>query len=134
MDNKNKSDYGCLDLLAQELYWWDRQHVLTAGTASDILFLLFKDGVTRHQSITNVTVSTNVGIMFSVVVLSLTNKGAHFFDNILGTKKPTKCDMCSSKCCATGTGEKKSFIGRLVTLQQKKLHTQLSKQCYPAAE
>jgi hypothetical protein len=60
---------------------------LTAGTASNMPRLLFKDGVT---TITNVTASTNVGIKFTIVVLSLTDKGEHFFDKVLGEKKPNK--------------------------------------------
>ena len=86
-DSMNKTSPTRLDLLAQELYGWDRQHYLTAGTASDMPRLLFKDGVT---TITNVTASTNVGIMFTIVLLSLTDKGAHFFDKVLGEKKLTK--------------------------------------------
>ena len=75
-DSMNKTSRTRLDLLAQELYGWDRQHYLTAGTASDMPRLLFKDGVT---TITNVTASTNVGIMFTIVMLLLTDKSAHFF-------------------------------------------------------
>ena len=86
-DSLNKSGCGCLDLLAQELYFWDQQHYLTAGTATDMPRLLFKDGIT---SITNVTASTNVGIMFLVVILSLTDKGAHYFEQVLG---PTKANQ-----------------------------------------
>ena len=54
---------------------------LTAGTATDMPRLLFKDGIT---TITNVTASTNVGIM---VILSLTDKGAHYFEQVLGATK-----------------------------------------------
>jgi hypothetical protein len=36
-------------------------------------------------TITSVTVSTNVGILFAVIVLSFTDKGAQFFDTaVLG--------------------------------------------------
>ena len=83
-DSMNKSARGRLDLLAKELYGWDRQHYLTAGTAADMPRLLFKDGVT---TITNITASTNVGIMFAIIVLSITDKGAHFFDHVLGPDK-----------------------------------------------
>jgi hypothetical protein len=31
--------------------------------------------------------STNVGIMFAIIVLSITDKGAHFFDQVLGPDK-----------------------------------------------
>jgi hypothetical protein len=40
-DSMNKSARGRLDLLAKELYGWDRQHYLTAGTAADMPQLLF---------------------------------------------------------------------------------------------
>ena len=86
-DSLNKSARGRLDLLAQELYSWDQQHYLTAGTAMDMPRLLFKDGVT---TITNITASTNVGIMFTIIVLSLTSKGARFFDTVLGEEKANK--------------------------------------------
>lgn len=86
-DSLNKSARGRLDLLAQELYSWDRQHYLTAGTAMDMPRLLFKDGVT---TITNITASTNVGIMFTIIVLSLTSKGSQFFDTVLGEEKANK--------------------------------------------
>jgi hypothetical protein len=39
-----------------------------------------------------VTASTNVGIMFTVIILSLTDKGAFFFDEVLGSDKANK--MC----------------------------------------
>ena len=53
----------------------------------DMPRLLFKDGVT---TITNVTASTNVGIMFTIIVLSLTDKGVHCFDTVLGEEKANK--------------------------------------------
>ena len=65
----------------------DRQHYLTAGTAMGMTRVLFKDGVT---TITNVAASTNVGIMFTIIVLSLTDKGAHFFDTVLGEERANK--------------------------------------------
>jgi hypothetical protein len=43
-------------------------------------------------TITKVTASTNVGIMFTVIILSLTDKGAFFFDEVLGSDKANK--MC----------------------------------------
>jgi hypothetical protein len=53
----------------------------------DMPRLLFKDEVT---TITNITASTNVGIMFTIIVLSLTDKGAHFFYTVLGEEKANK--------------------------------------------
>jgi hypothetical protein len=86
-DSMNITSHACLDLLAQELYMWDQQHFLMAGMTSEMPQLLFKDGVT---TITKVTASTNVIIMFMVVVLLLTDLGASFFDEVLGSDKANK--------------------------------------------
>jgi hypothetical protein len=46
--------------------------------------LLFKDGLSK---LTDTTASTNMGIMLTVVVLSLTTKGSHLFNCTLGPMK-----------------------------------------------
>jgi hypothetical protein len=61
-----------LDKLLKEFLGWDRQHYLSAGTNKAMSHLLFKDGVTK---LTDITASTNVGIVFTVVVLSITTQG-----------------------------------------------------------
>ena len=54
------------------------------GTEKTMPRLLFKDGISK---LTDITASTNVGIMLTVVVLSLTSKGNHFFNVTLGPLK-----------------------------------------------
>jgi hypothetical protein len=73
-----------LDKLVKEFRDWDRQHYLSAGTEKTMPRLLFKDGISK---LTDITASTNVGIMLTVVVLSLTSKGNHFFNVTLGPLK-----------------------------------------------
>jgi hypothetical protein len=76
-----------LDMLVQEFMGWDRQHYMSAGTNKLMPRLLFKDGITK---LTDITASTNVGIMFTVVLLSLTTKGSNFFNIALGPLKAQK--------------------------------------------
>jgi hypothetical protein len=109
-DNMNLAGRARLDLLAQEFCKWDRQHFLTAGTATEMPRLLFKDGVT---TITKVTASTNVGIMFTVVILSLTDKGAAFFDKILGSDKANKMRYVFQQMLCYWVWLKKEFYWKI---------------------
>jgi hypothetical protein len=83
-DNLSLSGRIRLDKLVKEFRDWDRQHYLSAGTEKTMPRLLFKDGISK---LTDITASTNVGIMLTVVVLSMTTKGSHFFNKTLGALK-----------------------------------------------
>jgi hypothetical protein len=86
-ENLHKTGRIRLDVLVKEFLGWDRQHYMSAGTNKLMPRLLFKDGITK---LTDITASTNVGIMFTVVVLSMTTKGRNFFDEALGALKAQK--------------------------------------------
>jgi hypothetical protein len=53
--------------------------------------LLFKNGVTK---LTDITATTNVGIMFTIVILSMTTRGSSFFNSTLGPLKAQKMRVC----------------------------------------
>jgi hypothetical protein len=86
-ENLTKTGRIRLDILVKEFLGWDRQHYMSAGTNKLVPCLLFKDGITK---LTDITASTNVGIMFTVVVLSMTTKGGNSFDEALGAVKAQK--------------------------------------------
>ena len=109
-DSLNKSGHGHLDLLAHELYFWDQQHYLTAGTATDMPCLLFKDRIT---TITNVKASTNVGLYFLWLFYHLRTKGLIILIKSLVPKRQIKCAMYFNSCCAIGFWLKKEFYWKV---------------------
>ena len=65
---------------------WNRQHYLTSGTNDNMPRSLFKDGI---SGLADVTAATQVGKMFAVVIISLTEEGKEFFHGALegGSKR-----------------------------------------------
>ena len=60
-----------------------RQHYASSGSCKSMPCLLWKDGI---ATITEMTASTKVGIMFTIVVSGLTEDGKHLFENIFDNK------------------------------------------------
>ena len=60
-----------------------KQNKISYGADKDIPRLLWKDGITN---MTDITISQKVGIMFTIVVMSLQSDGIEFFNHVL--KKP----------------------------------------------
>ena len=73
-----------LDCLARELTELPRQQFASSGSDKAMPRLLWKDGIT---SLTDLTASAKVGIMFTVVVIGLTRKGEDFFMRKVGNPK-----------------------------------------------
>ena len=73
-----------LDDLAHELTKLPRQQSASSGSDKSMSRLLWKDGIT---TLTDLTASCKVGIMFTIVVLLLLDTGKKFFTDIFGQTK-----------------------------------------------
>ena len=69
-----------LDDLAKMMTNWDRQYYLSSGAQKSMPTLLWKSGI---ASITNTEAKHKVGIMLTIIVLTLTEEGKAFFDKVL---------------------------------------------------
>jgi hypothetical protein len=70
-----------LDSLVRRLTLLPRQRFANSGTEPGMPRLLWKDGVT---SLTDLSAKLKVGIMFTLVVVSLQEEGSKFFTLVLG--------------------------------------------------
>ena len=75
-----------LDGLARKLTNLPRQYQMSSGSDKSMPRLLWKDGLTN---LTELTASCKVGIMFTIVVLSLQNEGKEYFNKVFGSSKTT---------------------------------------------
>jgi hypothetical protein len=73
-----------LNSLVRRLTLLPRQRFANSGTEPGMPRLLWKDGVT---SLTNLSAKLKVGIMFTLVVLSLQEEGSKFFTLVLGSSQ-----------------------------------------------
>ena len=73
---------GVLDGLVRRLTLLPRQRFASSGAEPRMPRLLWKDGVT---SLTDLSAKLKVGIMFTIVVVSLQDAGAQFFASVLGS-------------------------------------------------
>ena len=78
---KSSKSLSELDSLAKTLTELPRQRLASYGSDKDMPRLLWKDGIT---SLTDLTASCKVGIMFTIVVLSLQDNGNQFFLSVFG--------------------------------------------------
>ena len=101
-----------LDDLAHELTKLPRQQSSSSGSDKSMPRLLWKDGIT---TLTDLTASCKVGIMFTIVVLLLLDTGKQFFTDIFGETKVLNAFRCFY---ATGCGSKKKPIGSKMTTHQ----------------
>jgi len=72
-----------LDTLIKKMCTWDRQFYLSSGSQKSMPILLWKN---RISNISNTPAREKVGMMLSVIVLSLTTEGKSFFDTNLQRK------------------------------------------------
>jgi hypothetical protein len=73
-----------LDSLVRRLTLLPRQRFASSGTALGMPRLLWKDGVT---SLTDLSAKMKVGIMFTIIVVSLQEEGSKFFSLVLGSSQ-----------------------------------------------
>jgi hypothetical protein len=73
-----------LDSLARRLTLLPRQRFANSGTEPGMPRLLWKDGVT---SLTDLSAKLKVGIMFTLVAVSLQEEGSKFFTLVLGSSQ-----------------------------------------------
>ena len=73
-----------LDGIARGLTQLPRQCYSSSGSDKSMPRLLWKDGIT---TLTDLTASAKVGIMFTIVIVSLTNEGKDFFCRTLGNTR-----------------------------------------------
>jgi hypothetical protein len=72
-----KGEFGTqLDQIAILMTKWDKQFYMTSGTNPEMPRVLFKDGVTQ---LTKLSHSHVVGMMLSIVMISLTTAGEKLF-------------------------------------------------------
>ena len=71
-----------LDGIVRRLTWLPRQRYASSGSEPCMPRLLWKDGVT---SLTDLPAKLKVGIMFTIVVVSLQEEGSNFFSLVLGS-------------------------------------------------
>ena len=84
---------GQLDILARRMCSWDKQFYLSSGSNKAMPRLLFKDGIT---CLTKIASSYIVGIMLSVVVISLTDDGKAFFETAFQSEYSINNNRASS--------------------------------------
>ena len=72
-----------LDLLAQKMCKWPRQRYLSSGSDSGMPRLLWNHGI---STLTHLSGKDRVGIMLTIIVISLTDDGKAFFDKQLTAK------------------------------------------------
>jgi hypothetical protein len=70
-----------LDTIARQFTTMPKQFYATAGTNKAMPRLLWKDGIT---TLTDLSGSHRVGILFTVICVALTKEGASFFDQCFG--------------------------------------------------
>ena len=73
-----------LDSLVRRLTLLPRQRFASSGTEPGMPRLLWKDGVT---SLTDLAAKLKVGIMFTIVVVSLQEEGSKFFASVFGSSQ-----------------------------------------------
>jgi hypothetical protein len=73
-----------LDLLVRRLAYLPRQRYVSSGAKPLMPRLLWKDGIT---SLSKITAKYKVGIMFTIVTLSLQDEGKRLFEDVLGTNE-----------------------------------------------
>ena len=78
---KSSNELANLDHLAQSLTWLPWQHFASSGSDKSMPHMPWKDGIT---SLTDLTASYKVGIMFTVVVIPLRDNGRSFFEMMFG--------------------------------------------------
>ena len=78
---KSTNNKIALDALARYLTTLPRQRLMSAGSEPSMPRLLWKDGIT---SLSQVTASHKVGMVLTVVVLSLTKAGTRLFHEVMG--------------------------------------------------
>ena len=81
---------GLLDILVREIYLWPKQLYCSSGSNKDMPRLLFKDGCTI---LTKIASSHNVGIMLTVYVVSLQDKGKSFFEKVFRVTRMNKMEL-----------------------------------------
>jgi hypothetical protein len=87
-----------LDSLVRRLTLPPRQRFANSGTEPGMPRLLWKDGVT---SLTELSAKLKVGIMFTLVVVSLQEEGSKFFTLLLGSSQRV------NEMCIFGTGPRR---------------------------
>jgi hypothetical protein len=73
-----------LDSHVRHLTLLPHQHFASSGTEPCMPHLLWKDGVAL---LTDLPIKLKVGIMFTIIVLSLQEDGSKFFTSVLGTSQ-----------------------------------------------
>ena len=81
---KSSKDLAKHDDLVQQLTELPRQCLATAGSNPAMPRLLWKNGITN---LSDLTASAKVGIMFTLLVVALTDKGEHFLQQHSKTTK-----------------------------------------------
>ena len=138
MTNKQKSS---INKLARKLSYMDRQKYLSSGADKDMPRLIFKDGIT---SMTDITAATKVGIMLTVVVISLTNDGTELFLKIMNNDRRKYNNMqyifemllCYRMLLKEDTWWDKSNdkISRMQFQQSIRVMLQCVKKCWPRSK
>ena len=83
---KSSNELANLDRLAQSLTRLPRQRFASSGSDKSVPRMLWKDGIT---TLTDLTASCKVGIMFTVVVISLRDDGRAFLRECLAAPIPS---------------------------------------------
>ena len=84
---KGTKKHAELNAIVKRLIDLPRQRFARAGTQPEMPRLLWKDGVT---SLTNLSAGYKVGIMFTIIVVSLQEDGVTYFTKVLGTPQRLK--------------------------------------------
>ena len=73
-----------MDGLAKTMLDWEHQFYLSSGSNKIMPHMLYKDGITN---LAEITAATHVGMMFTIVVLLLTEDGIEFFQRVRGEEQ-----------------------------------------------
>jgi len=69
-----------LDILVKKMVSWPRQYYISSGSQKAMPTLLWKSGISQLSLLSG---NDKVGIMLTIVVLSLTTQGTEYFNNVL---------------------------------------------------
>ena len=83
----NSDELGNLDKIARKITFLARQKCASNGADKTMPRLLWKEGIT---GMTNISASYRVGVIFTIVVISLQSDGIKCFEKVLGSKQWSK--------------------------------------------
>ena len=122
------SDNQCIELddLVKDLTKLSRQRLMSANSNSSFPRLMWKSGITK---LSDITADYKVGMMFTVIVISLTKLGKRLFHNSLGKDKAKHLQITFQKMLAYRAWLHKSEFWEVGNMDSKERAKAAIKKC-----